>query len=303
MTLRHLTVHQGEANPSNGFFGGNIRSSGTLVLEDSTVTAGSAYSGGGISNNGGTLTLIRSTVSGNTALKGGGDAGAILNFGGTGSARRPSRFTTPRSATTRRTLPAACQPRQRGKRGPIATARSPSTSRDSAAAGRADDRGRKRLRVGRQLDHRQEHIGLPGQPELSADPSIARPASTSRTGRTAASRTRATSRARTPCLGPRTQRGADVDARAPGGKPRDQHRPGRVPGGRPARGSRPQGTEMREGSLRAGGAGCRGDLVRRPARADLARRRPPLSGQLRRGRAECLLRRSHRRLRHLPAGE
>ena len=81
VTLSHLTVHQGEANPSNGFFGGNIRSAGTLFVEDSTITAGSGYSAGGIANTGGTLTVFRSTVSGNTALNGGGDAGAILNFG------------------------------------------------------------------------------------------------------------------------------------------------------------------------------------------------------------------------------
>ena len=82
VVISGVTIHQGEANPSNGFFGGNIRNSGTLLIEDSSITAGSGYSAGGISNNGGTLTINRSAVWANTALNGGGDAGAILNFGG-----------------------------------------------------------------------------------------------------------------------------------------------------------------------------------------------------------------------------
>jgi len=81
VALRRLQIANGEANQPNGHFGGNIRSSGILEIEDSTITNGSGDSAGGIANTGGTLTLIRSTVHGNRAVTGGGDAGAILNFG------------------------------------------------------------------------------------------------------------------------------------------------------------------------------------------------------------------------------
>jgi hypothetical protein len=81
VTLAGLEIRDGEANPENNFFGGNIRSAGTLTVEDSSITGGSGYSAGGIANTGGSLTVRRSAIWGNSAPNGGGDAGAILNFG------------------------------------------------------------------------------------------------------------------------------------------------------------------------------------------------------------------------------
>jgi hypothetical protein len=61
--------------------GGGIRNSGTLILDNSTVSGNTATSeGGGILNYGGTLTLNNSTVSGNTAN---GSGGGISNDFGT----------------------------------------------------------------------------------------------------------------------------------------------------------------------------------------------------------------------------
>jgi hypothetical protein len=81
VTITGVEIRDGEANPGNNFFGGNIRSAGSLRIEDSSVTGGSGYSAGGIANTGGTLTVSHSAVWGNSAVNGGGDAGAILNFG------------------------------------------------------------------------------------------------------------------------------------------------------------------------------------------------------------------------------
>jgi hypothetical protein len=81
VTITGVEIRDGEANPNNNFFGGNVRSAGSLRLEDSSVTGGSAYSAGGIANTGGTLIVSHSAVWGNSAVNGGGDAGAILNFG------------------------------------------------------------------------------------------------------------------------------------------------------------------------------------------------------------------------------
>jgi hypothetical protein len=81
VTITGAEIRDGEANPNNGFFGGNIRSAGTLRVEGSSVTGGSGYSAGAIANTGGTLIVSHSAVWGNSAVNGGGDAGAILNFG------------------------------------------------------------------------------------------------------------------------------------------------------------------------------------------------------------------------------
>ena len=80
VTISDVTIANGRAQDFAGFFGGNIRSTGTLRVIDSTITGGRAWSGGGISNVGGNLTVENSTISGNSAPDGGGDSGAIQNF-------------------------------------------------------------------------------------------------------------------------------------------------------------------------------------------------------------------------------
>jgi parallel beta-helix repeat protein len=74
VTLIGLTIQGGTAA-----FGGGIANSGTLNLENSTVSGNTAtFTGGGIYNRLGTVTLDNSTVSGNTAPSFGG---GIYNFG------------------------------------------------------------------------------------------------------------------------------------------------------------------------------------------------------------------------------
>jgi hypothetical protein len=80
VTISGLKITGGDAIPGNGFFGGDVKSSGDLTLTNDWITNGSAYSGGGIANTGGTLTLQRSLVSNNSAGFGGGDSGGIENF-------------------------------------------------------------------------------------------------------------------------------------------------------------------------------------------------------------------------------
>ncbi|HLM86566.1 MAG TPA: choice-of-anchor Q domain-containing protein [Solirubrobacteraceae bacterium] len=81
VTISGLEISGGEAGPGNGFFGGDVYSSGKLALEEDWITEGTASSGGGVSNDGGTLALVRSLVSGNHASTGGGDSGGIQNHG------------------------------------------------------------------------------------------------------------------------------------------------------------------------------------------------------------------------------
>jgi Domain of unknown function (DUF4347) len=76
VTISGLLITEGLANgglPN----GGGILNTGTLTLNNSTVSGNTAVNGGGIYN-GGTLALNSSTVSGNTAFNGGG---GISNFG------------------------------------------------------------------------------------------------------------------------------------------------------------------------------------------------------------------------------
>jgi hypothetical protein len=63
-----------------GFYGGMVKSSGTLVVEDSLITANHAYQGGAIYHHG-TATIDRTTLSWNTSNYLGG--GAITNWNGT----------------------------------------------------------------------------------------------------------------------------------------------------------------------------------------------------------------------------
>jgi hypothetical protein len=76
-----LEISGGTAGESNGFFGGDVYNAGDLVLEEDWITAGTASSGGGVSNDTGTLLLQRSLVSGNHASTGGADSGGIQNHG------------------------------------------------------------------------------------------------------------------------------------------------------------------------------------------------------------------------------
>jgi CSLREA domain-containing protein len=84
VTIQRFTIEHGTATPSNGFFGGNVRNQGTLTLAEDTITDGSAYSGGGVSNDGGTMTIDRSTITDNVAPYGGADSGGVQNTGGSG---------------------------------------------------------------------------------------------------------------------------------------------------------------------------------------------------------------------------
>jgi Domain of unknown function (DUF4347) len=70
VTISGLFITQGN---SGGLFGvgGGIKNSGTLTLNNSSVSGNKAFVGGGIENIG-TLTLNNSTVSGNTAVNSGG---------------------------------------------------------------------------------------------------------------------------------------------------------------------------------------------------------------------------------------
>jgi hypothetical protein len=68
-----------EANVS-GFYGGMVKSSGTLVVQDSLITANHAYQGGAMYLHG-SATVERTTVSANTSTYLGG--GGITNWNGT----------------------------------------------------------------------------------------------------------------------------------------------------------------------------------------------------------------------------
>ncbi len=81
-TISSLTISGGSAAPSGGSAtsGGGIDNSGTLTVDDSTISGNSASGAGGGVENAGTLTIADSTVSGNSAA---GDGGGIDNSLGT----------------------------------------------------------------------------------------------------------------------------------------------------------------------------------------------------------------------------
>lgn len=81
VTISGLEITGGTANASNGCFGGDVRSAGTLTLSEDWITSGTACSGGGIGNDGGTMTVTHSLVTGNAANIGGSDSGGIQNYG------------------------------------------------------------------------------------------------------------------------------------------------------------------------------------------------------------------------------
>jgi hypothetical protein len=84
VAINNLTIRNGDtvAVPFPGDQGGGIFNGGTLTLTGVTVTANSAWEGGGIFNASGTLTLTDSAVISNHADA--GEAGGVLGKGGGG---------------------------------------------------------------------------------------------------------------------------------------------------------------------------------------------------------------------------
>ncbi len=84
VTISGFTLTGGTATVS-GDLGGDVRNMGNLTLREDTITGGTAFSGGGVSNAGGTMLIDRSTVSGNSATLGGADSGGVNNWGSAGN--------------------------------------------------------------------------------------------------------------------------------------------------------------------------------------------------------------------------
>ena len=79
ITLNHLTIQNGTTTAIAG--GGGIQTSGTLTVNDSTISGNvSANGGAGIQIFGGTIQIARSTITGNTVNADG--AGGIANSSG-----------------------------------------------------------------------------------------------------------------------------------------------------------------------------------------------------------------------------
>jgi hypothetical protein len=76
-----LEISGGTANAGNGFFGGDVYNSASVVLNEDWITEGTASSGGGISNDTGTMLVEHSLVWGNHASSLGADSGGIQNHG------------------------------------------------------------------------------------------------------------------------------------------------------------------------------------------------------------------------------
>jgi hypothetical protein len=81
VVITGLEISGGTANESNGFFGGDVYNSASLLLNEDWVTAGTASSGGGLTNDTGTMLVEHSLVSDNHAATEGGDSGGIQNHG------------------------------------------------------------------------------------------------------------------------------------------------------------------------------------------------------------------------------
>ena len=85
MVLSGLGMFFGQADSTNGYFGGDVLNEGTLTLSEDEIADGATNSGSGagISNEGGTLTLTHSLVWNNDSTNpdGGGDSGGIQNYG------------------------------------------------------------------------------------------------------------------------------------------------------------------------------------------------------------------------------
>jgi len=93
-TISHMTIRDGQAGPSNNFWGGDVQNYGTLTLDHVRLTAGDASSGGAVANRSGILTILNSLLDSNTALTGGGDGGAVLNVSEAGPATMVVRDST-----------------------------------------------------------------------------------------------------------------------------------------------------------------------------------------------------------------
>ena len=78
VTFRNLTIRNGNTGGNGGGIFNN--STGTVTLENSTVTGNTAANGGGIHSQNGNVNLINSTISGNTA---GFHGGGVYAPGGT----------------------------------------------------------------------------------------------------------------------------------------------------------------------------------------------------------------------------
>jgi hypothetical protein len=89
VSISGIEVAGGDANPSNQYFGGDIRNAGVLTLSDDWITNGFACSGGGVGNAEGSLTILDSLVSGNHSACLGGDSGGVENFGQPGTPDLP----------------------------------------------------------------------------------------------------------------------------------------------------------------------------------------------------------------------
>ena len=85
VVLSGLGMFFGQADSTNGYFGGDVLNEGTLTLSEDEIADGgtNSGSGAGISNEGGTLTLTHSLVWNNDSTNpdGGGDSGGIQNYG------------------------------------------------------------------------------------------------------------------------------------------------------------------------------------------------------------------------------
>jgi hypothetical protein len=82
VSLSGVQLQAGQADSSNGFFGGDVLNEATVTLNDDEIEGGETTngSGAGISNEGGSLTVDRSLIAGNgTATT--NDSGGIQNHG------------------------------------------------------------------------------------------------------------------------------------------------------------------------------------------------------------------------------
>jgi hypothetical protein len=94
VALAGMTISGGDANPNNGFYGGDIFNEGVMTLSDDWVTNGFACSGGGIGNVNGSMTIERSLISANQSAcsSAGDDSGGIQNYGTPGTPDQPGRL-------------------------------------------------------------------------------------------------------------------------------------------------------------------------------------------------------------------
>jgi hypothetical protein len=84
LTLRNVTLSNGNGSYTSSSAGGAIENAGILTIQNSTITGNKAFVGGGIENVGtGTITVENSTISLNKAVSPFGIGGGMENFLGT----------------------------------------------------------------------------------------------------------------------------------------------------------------------------------------------------------------------------